>query len=300
MVTVAVTKITVSSTDVKLRAAVSVVDPFVGVSVQIPVSEIAYIYLQVVASLDSTGRFKFIADSVTLNDGSVRSFAKARADSFSLIDVAEKTLTKPFADSIVLSDLLLKTLTFIRSFADTQSISDGAIRAIAKQSTDSVLMSDSLSRVFSKSITETVAIAELASRSVAKFLVDTVSLGDDKYLSSQKNFVEVQSIADATVINIIKLLAESAIPVDTIALNISKNLTDGFAMNDSAEAADGLTFTFSIGVQNVIFVSDSDARSFQKPRTDSVSMSDSGFLLQQDYCDLTYFAEDYVGVGFSF
>lgn len=145
-----------------------------------------------------------------------------------------------------------------------------------------------------------MTIAELAAKSVAKFLVDSVNTGDTTFLNPQKLFNETQPIADAAVRDISKILSDSTFSADVLAFNITKSLSDGFAMNDSADATDGLTFSFSIGVANVIFVSDSAVRSLQKPIADSVSMSDSGFLLQQDYCDLTYFAEDYVGVGFVF
>lgn len=228
MVTVAVTKITVSSTDVKLRAAVSVVDPVVDVSRSIPVSEISYIYLQVLASLDSTGRFNLITDSAVVSDGKAFSLSKSLADIALATDYIFGSLSKPLSETLTLLDSITKVLVIIRSFSDTQGVDD----------------------VFAKVF--------------GKFVYEYVT------------------------------------PVDVIAKSFSKQFQDGFAMNDSSEATDGITFAFAHAVQNIVTVSDASIRYVTKTRTDSVSTSDSGILVQQDYVDLTYFAEDYVGVGYVF
>jgi hypothetical protein len=39
---------------------------------------------------------------------------------------------------------------------------------------------------------------------------------------------------------------------------------------------------------------------FQPNKADNVSTSSSGILSLQDYCDITYFLEDYVGISRSF
>lgn len=228
MVTVAVTKITVSSTDVKLRAAVSVVDPVVDVSRSIPVSEISYIYLQVLASLDSTGLFKFITDSAVVSDGQAFALTKSVSDTIATADTKFLSVGKNLSDVFELTDSLVRTLVLIRSFEDTQSVEDVFLK------------------VFEKIVYEYVT------------------------------------------------------PVDVISKSFSKQFQDGFAMNDSSEATDGIIFAFAHAVQNIVTVSDASIQSFTKTRTDSVSTSDSGILVQQDYVDLTYFAEDYVGVGYVF
>ena len=278
----------------------SYVNPLAVASYTIPAADIAYINLFLDADIDVTGLFKYTAESVTLNDGSVIAFAKSQSDSFFIDDFIFSDVGKSLADTITLSDILVPTLVFLRDFADTQSISDSTVLAFAKQAASSVLASENLVKDYGKSLSDTVLIAELASLTVARFLTESFSFADAKFLSSQKILTEVQSVADAAVIDISKLLTDSAIPSDVIAFNISKALSDGFAMNDSADATDGLTFSFSIGVQNVIFASDVVARSFQKPRTDSVGTADSGLLSNQNYIDPTYFAEDYVGASYTF
>jgi hypothetical protein len=45
---------------------------------------------------------------------------------------------------------------------------------------------------------------------------------------------------------------------------------------------------------------DSAAIAAGKALIDSTSASDAGILISQDYCDITYFAEDYVGTSRTF
>jgi hypothetical protein len=222
MATVAVTKITVSSTDVRLRAAVSVVDPIINVSRSIPVSEISYIYLLVLASLDSTGLFKFVTDSAVVSDGNSYSFAKSPADTISFSDFQFRDTSLGKSESVSLSDILSTLLVFIRLFEETISLSDAAAKSINKVSSDSLAAGDSLAFTFTKS------------------------------------------------------------------------LSDSFALNDLSDV-NGTTISFSDFTNNVVSSSDLLLFLNSKVIQDTLSPSDSGYLFSQGYCDLTYFAEDYVG-----
>jgi hypothetical protein len=222
MATVAVTKITVSSTDVRLRAAVSVVDPIINVSRSIPVSEISYIYLLVLASLDSTGLYRYTTESVVLTDGTVISFAKSPADTISFSDFQFRDTSLGKSESVSLSDILSTLLVFVRLFTETISLSDAAARSINKVSSDSLTTSESLAFTFAKS------------------------------------------------------------------------LSDSFALNDLSDV-NGTTISFSDFTNNVVSSSDLLLFLNSKVVQDTLSPSDSGYLFSQGYCDLTYFAEDYVG-----
>ena len=115
-----------------------------------------------------------------------------------------------------------------------------------------------------------------------------------------RDFSETQNAEDFFALSFSRSISEYVYSNDATQFSLAKTLTDGFAMNDSSEATDGITFSFAHGVENVVTSSDSSFRSFAKTKTDSVSIGDSGVLVQQDYIDLTYFAEDYVGVGYFF
>ena len=266
----------------------------------IPAPNISYISMIFSADIDVSGLFSCKIDSVTLTDGKIISFAKSQSELFVVSDGIAKLLSRPVADSISLSDITTRTLIFLRSFADTQSISDASDILFAKVAAHSVLMSDAFASVFSKSASDSVVVAELSAKTVAKYLADTFSISDSTYLATDKLFADSQSLADQVILGVDKLLSESLIPADAVAFDITKSIADGFAMNDSADATDGLTFTFSISVSNVIFVSDAEQKSFETARTDSVGAGDAGTLTNQNYIDPTYFAEDYVGASYTF
>lgn len=71
-------------------------------------------------------------------------------------------------------------------------------------------------------------------------------------------------------------------------------------MNDSADLADGLYFQAVKNFSNVAFATDNDVLSLALSKAETVNTADSGVLLSQGYCDLTYFAEDYVGATRAF
>ncbi|NDH91117.1 MAG: hypothetical protein EBZ22_09605 [Flavobacteriia bacterium] len=71
-------------------------------------------------------------------------------------------------------------------------------------------------------------------------------------------------------------------------------------MNDAFDAGDGLVYAFAKGISNVTILSDATSRAVQKPFADTALPSDSGSLVMQNYCDPTYFLEDYVGVSRTF
>jgi hypothetical protein len=71
-------------------------------------------------------------------------------------------------------------------------------------------------------------------------------------------------------------------------------------MNDTADLVDGVTYQTVKYITNVVFTSDTSTRAWDANKADSVSLASSGSLTSQSYCDLSYFAEDYVGESRTF
>ena len=181
-------------------------------------------------------------------------------------------------------------------------VADIDVTGLFRYTAESVTLTDGTAISFTKSPSEIASTADAVYLAVEKLLADTISLADsiNTTLVFLRDFSESQAIDDAIALSYQKLLAETPNITDSLAISFERTLSDGVGMNDSAEAGDGITFSFATSIQNIVFTSDADQRNFQKTRTESVSTSDSGFVLQQDYIDLTYFAEDYVGVGYTF
>lgn len=109
-----------------------------------------------------------------------------------------------------------------------------------------------------------------------------------------RDFADTASLADAKTLLVSPAYSDTFTTSETVAQSISKALSDSFALNDLSDAA-GPEWSFSDYTNNIVSTSDSSVVSNDKGLSDSLSLADSGTLISQGYCDLTYFAEDYVG-----
>lgn len=135
----------------------------------------------------------------------------------------------------------------------------------------------------------------------SKALADTATMGDTviTVLVFIRNFTDTASPTDAKTLLISPAYSDTFTTSETVARSLSKTLTDSFALNDLSDAA-GPTWSFSDFTNNVVSTSDSTTVANTKGLSDSLSSSDSGTLISQGYCDITYFAEDYVGESRTF
>jgi hypothetical protein len=285
-------KITVTSVaSAKLRASVAVVDP---------VTSIAYVGLGASVELDASGLFRFIPDSVVATDQLVYSLEKPAQDSFSLNDAATRLVDKALEDQVSFEDSLLVTLIFLRDFANQYDLSDELVLDIAKAAVDSVTASDALALSLDKPFADVQTLVDAASIATAKALADSYSLDDVATLSYSKLVADASEMVDLIIFSLEKALSDSQSIADDLAFSHSKELSDGFAMNDGFDATDGLDFSLSTTFSNVAFISDDATLSTAPAFADSVGVTDSGFILSQNYCDLTYLAQDYVGTAIFF
>jgi hypothetical protein len=134
-----------------------------------------------------------------------------------------------------------------------------------------------------------------------KGLADTAPVTDSvvTVLIFIRNFADTATPADAKSLLIAPAYSDSVSTTETKVFSISKALADSFALNDLSDVA-GPTWDFSDYTNNAVSTSDSTVITQDKGYTDSLSTADSGTLISQGYCDLTYFAGDYVGYNFTF
>lgn len=148
---------------------------------------------------------------------------------------------------------------------------------------------------------DSFSFADDVSLTPAPTYSDSVSFSDVvvPVLVFIRNYAETVAVPDTKALLVSSAYVETTTATDTIALDHSKAFADGFAMNDMADAG-GPVWSFSDTTANIITMSDSSLLSNDKGVSDSVSAADSGVLSMQDYCDLTYFSEGYVGVSQTF
>ena len=180
---------------------------------------------------------------------------------------------------------LLDTTGRFRFIGEIATVADGRAYAMTKPLANSILLSDAATVLPVKGLSETPEVA------------DSISV----LLLILRQFDDVFDVSDIqTTVFTPAVKAEQISVVDVDTLSYQKNLADSFEEDDDADIVDGLQHVTAKSIGNQ--VSSSDARSliFAASRVESITVSDVGILTVQDYCDLSYFAQDYVGSSQSF
>jgi hypothetical protein len=146
-------------------------------------------------------------------------------------------------------------------------------------SSPGVSLEDALTHLTTKGLSDSVSLSEV-------FLATLVFLRD---------FADSVNVSDARIIGFSQLLNDSFEMVENTSSVFTKSLNSGVAMNDSFDLGDGSVYVFTKGVMNIVFAQDADIKAYNKALVDMVEAADAGLLVSQSYCDITYFAEDYVG-----
>lgn len=281
---------------VKIRAGVAVVDPVTSVTYIAPVAGVSYIELAASAQIDTSGLFQFVPDTAVMADGTSFSLAKLLVESVLVPDTTQFEFEKSVTgDSVTLADVFTKLLTYNRYFSDTFGFTDAQTLAVAKALQDSVPVYDATAKQVSKALADTFVLNDTTARQFVKALSDAAGLTDGTQISFAKAAADGVTAPDALAYAFSKALTDTFALQDDDFFALTKLIADGVAMNDSFDAGDGAVFSFSKGVSNVTMVGDATAKHPVKVLADDATAEDAGSLVSQSYCDLTYFAEDYVG-----
>jgi hypothetical protein len=356
-----------------LSAATSVAIAGATVTLVVPVSSLSYISMASGAYLDTSGRFQYFANSVSVADVSFRIIGKTLTDTFGQTDfITDKAFALGKHDSISTPDFITKTLVFIRAFTDTFgftdqtsftfarpladnfSLTDFPVRNFGKQTTDffglsdtdsllvtkanadsltvpdstargftkartdsfsladsksfllarpaadSFTFTDSASRTSTKALTDSFTQADALNRSFTKARTDSFTLSDTSTRVATKRLVDSFNQSDSNTKAFVKARADAFTFTELLSRSLTRTIQDGFAMNDSADLADGITYQTVKYVNNLAFVTDAKVLLPRLGKTDTVSLVSAGLLTSQSYCDMSYFAEDYVGQSRTF
>jgi hypothetical protein len=280
---------------IKIRAGVAVVDPVTSVAYVAPVAGVSYIELVASAQVDTSGQYQFVPETVAMSDGTSFSLAKALVDVASTQDTTRYEFEKSVGDSVELSEAVTRLLIFVRAYSDTTTAADTAALVAAKLLRDAPLVYDAQAKQLTKARSDTFALTDATAKQVAKAVADSANLADVARLSFLKAATDTTSPVEDVLLAISKLLTDAVGPADAAYRTVAKLLADGVGMNDSFDTGDGAVFSFSKGVSNVTIVGDATSKHPAKVVADSATTADSGSLVNQDYCDIDYFLDDYVG-----
>ena len=264
---------------------------------------------------------KFLADIQSVADNDVFSFSKALTDSAAPLDSLAKATQKALAD-VYTGFLDQTTISFDKAAADSVVMFDDADIDywIEKSLADLQALADAQALDFSKYLSDAYSINDLANLDVVKALVDSIdtpaefvvrafekSLSDSVTLTDAaqafklyiRDFSDSFSTPDAYFLDIQPgQEQDSAAVSDTETLSVDKNLSETLNLLDNMDG--DIEYVFVKLVSELLVASDAQAVDFASNKSDNAVLSSSGILSMQDYCDITYFLEDYVGVSRTF
>lgn len=109
-----------------------------------------------------------------------------------------------------------------------------------------------------------------------------------------RNFTEVINAPDVSALNIQPGQKQDlAVVSDSDTLSVSKSLSESIGLQDNMDG--NIEYLLIKVLSEMLAVSDTQTVVFAANKSDNAVLSSSGSLLMQDYCDITYFLEDYVG-----
>lgn len=293
----------VSTSRVRLRAGISVVDARANVTYVIPSPAISYILLKVEPSLDVLNKNPFVTETQIVLDSAALAVAKQAIDSIGTSDaVTGKIYGLGKFDSVSMADVVSTLLIFVRNFADNANVPDFVALDALKKLFDAVAANDDIqSQDFSKFIPDGVAMQ------------DGADVTDGNQHHFEKGIMNMAFINDAKQIYVERSVSDSVVMAEAKAIDFSRTLLDAFgftdtqsfitemAKADTATVSESLANAFSklISADSIAFF-DQIVKNPGKGLSDSAVPDDVGSLLSQGYCDITYFLQDYVGESRTF
>lgn len=230
---------------------------------------------------------KSLTETAQATETLIKSYGKTLSDTGSASDLAAKTVDKVALDSAQANDAT--TTSFNKAISDTVyatddvngvAADDDQVIQVVKVLSEIVVPNETFARTvgYSREFFDSAVNTDVAAKTFIKNLTDTVNASDDAQVSNAKieSPTDGSSVTDQTVLGIGKVAADSSTASDTLFREFIKGLTETPTATDSATIEAG------------------------KALIDSTSASDAGTVISQGYCDITYFAEDYVGTSRTF
>jgi hypothetical protein len=167
---------------------------------------------------------------------------------------------------------------------------------------DTITETDATTFAITKQLTDIAALAEQISLGTGKSFADSQAMSDLTALivNFDRVFSDTTSFSDAATRSVDKVLADSVTETDAATLAVTKLIADAVAMADSVVSINFTDTENDALAIDDLGIGDDPEWNLGKNLSDTASTTDAGLLIMQDYCDITYFLEDYVGQARTF
>jgi hypothetical protein len=247
---------------------------------------------------------KGVTDTAVLIDVASRATSKALVDVYEGIgdEISSKSISKPLTDSFTMEDSVDIEYEIQKSLEDAQAIADLTVISFSRPVSDNAVTSDETTTAATKALEDVLSSPtdELSAVSLTKGVEDSQAVVD----SIQTTLIFIRNVDDTLVSSdspsFTSLLAKSEILVssDEDDLNVTKGLSEGLNLIDNMDG--DIEYDIIKVVGELLVSSDAQNIVFSGQVVDNVVTSSNGILTMQDYCDITYFLEDYVGTSRAF
>lgn len=261
--------------------------------------------LQVISDSDKFDLSKKVPpEVVTAIDLLAKQYNKKLVDSLpGFTDTTTRSFGKKLTDSVLMEDDTDIDVWIQKVLTDIQATTDKRIMAFTKAPfLEAIGIQDVRRYVLTKALSETINTPlDTTARVINKVLKDSVSITDvvtafKLYIRNFSDSVSVPDDGDNLVISQPK--TETASATDASFRGVNKPFVEGITLIDGMDG--DLDFSFIKVVSELVAPLDAKVVDFRPTKADNVLTSSSGILAMQDYCDITYFLEDYVGTSRSF
>ena len=151
-----------------------------------------------------------------------------------------------------------------------------------------------------KNLQDELITTELLAALLAKPFTDDANIADsfNSINTYIRSYVDSTTSSDLAVLLSQLDKQESLTTSDSNTNLVSKPLSEGLTLTDNMDGI--LQYEIVKTTSDSVIGSDSYAVAFSTAMADNASLGSSGLLIVQDYADITYFLEDYVGFSTSF
>lgn len=273
----------------------------VEVSYLQPTFSVSYLDINICAAV--TFPDILAVDIVTPTDLVALTTTKALADTTNgFVDVATRSFTKVNPDSVTMTDDIDIDFFLQKLLSENQPLTDAKAYQLIK------LLFDSLSPADAAQLTAVKNLADIVNtpvdsvvNTINKAIADSVTLTDvaQAFKVYIRSFSENVAVPDLYSAEFQAGTEQDSNTVsDSSSLVNNKNLSETLNLLDNMDG--DIEYVFVKLVSELLVASDAQAVDFASNKSDNAVLSSSGLLLMQDYCDITYFLEDYVGVSRTF
>jgi molecular chaperone GrpE (heat shock protein) len=266
-----------------------------SVSASVAGFRLSYVAIAASVVLDEVGFNKKVRDVVTVAEAKTFALSSLKTEVVAVPDSHRAAVAKVLAHSVSVADVINIVKTTLRTVNDAVNVTTVTTKHAFKNLQHTVVPSDVVSRAVNKLLADAFAlndgtdVGDGSTYSFQKFINNVTSVGDARFFAIAKTLTDQLGVADDVAIEAAKSLADAFSASSATFTSFSKALADTLTAADVAAVASTKTFSDTAGT------ADSSVRSTTKAVADSFGFSESGSVISQGYCDLTYFEADYVG-----